>query len=154
MNRHNKFGSGETTIITMAAGGPTTYQELFADPSKDPSGPDPTTGYTEIFHRWRADANAPSAADAHNETLTDFESTVGAIGCFVQDSHSDSGVLKVTHGYKKFAGLPRRPTENRGKTFACEGDTVNGLDLETFELDEDHFSILAETSVYSTRDVI
>jgi len=74
----------------------TTYRELFADPNCDPSNGtgDPTPGYSEIFARWRAVTNPPSMADLHAYILTDFDSPIGAVGFFVQDSKSPGGVLR------------------------------------------------------------
>lgn len=124
---------------------PKTYMELFSDPSKDPSGPEPEAGYEEIFHRWRVDNNPPTAADIHSDVLTDFDSTIGAIGYFIQDAHSESGVLKVTHGFRRFAGLPGRASPFRGATFGYEGEVVAGLDVASFRLDESQFGMVAET---------
>ena len=131
---------------------PTTYEALFADPSLNPSGDDPVAGYQEIYHRWRVDDNPPTAADVHRDVLTDFDATIGAVGYFVRDSHSGSGILKVAHGFRRFAGQPGRPNQNRGKSFAYVGDVVDGLDVATFEVDESQFEIVTETRCANTPE--
>ena len=142
----------QPTPTMSAAGQPTTYEELFSDPARDPSAPETAAGYDEIFARWRVDNNPPTATTLHTDVLTDFDSTVGAIGYFVKDPHSESGILKVAHGFRKFAGLPGRPTPHRGETFGFVSDVVAGTDIESFHLDESQFSIVAETRCANTPE--
>jgi hypothetical protein len=132
--------------------GPTTYQELFSDPSRDPSGGEPEHGYDEIFARWRVDNNAPTADELHTDVLTDFDSIIGAIGYFVKDSRSQSGVLKVAHGFRRFAGLPGRPTADRGDTFGYVGDVVSGTDITSFKVDPAQFEGVIETRCANTPE--
>lgn len=125
--------------MTMATMEPRSYRELMGDPTKDACGGgmasgDPTPGYLSIFARWRSADVAPATDRVHRDLLTDFEATVGAIGYFVADGTNPTGVLKVTHGYRVFAGYPTN-TENRGKTFAYVGDVIGGIDINTIELD-------------------
>lgn len=131
---------------------PKSHEELFGDPSKDPSGQDPTNGHMEIFHRWRVDNNPPEVGDIHTDILVDFDSTIGGVGYFVKDSHSESGALKVAHGFRKFSGVPGRATPNRGKSFACVGEVVAELDAESFEVDEDQFEVVTETRCSNTPE--
>jgi hypothetical protein len=132
--------------------GPTTYQALFSDPTKDPSGVEPEHGYNEIFSRWRVEANAPSADELHMDVLTDFDSIIGAVGYFVKDNHFQSGVLKVCHGFRKFAGIPGRPTADRGDTFGYVGDVVSGTDITSFKVDPAQFEVVTETRCANTPE--
>jgi len=136
----------------MTTPGPTTYAALFGDPSNDPCGADPVAGYTEIYQRWRVEDNPPSAEDLFTDVMTDFDSPIGAVGFFVEDNHSESGVLKVTHGFRRFAGLPGRATPNRGKAFGYVGDVVDGTDIATFELNPAQFRIVTETRCANTPE--
>ena len=131
---------------------PRSYAEFFSEPSNNPLGTDPTDGYREIFTRWRVDNNPPSAAELHRDVLTDFDSTIGAVGYFVKDSHSGSGILKVAHGFRPFAGLPGRPSPHRGATFAYVGDVVAETDIETFKVAEEQFGMVTETRCASTPE--
>lgn len=136
----------------VAIAEPTTYRELFSDPSKDPSGPEVEHGYAEIFTRWRVDNNPPPAATLHQDVLTDFDSTVGAVGYFVKDPHSESGILKVAHGFRKFSGIPGKLSPHRGHTFGYTGDVVAGTDIESFHVSEQQFEIVAETRCANTPE--
>lgn len=122
---------------------PRSYRDLMSNPARDPccggnTAGDPTPGYRSIFGRWKsAGVGLPSIVQVHGDLLTDFDATVGAVGYFVADGKSPTGVLKVTHGYRVFTGFPTT-TANRGKTFAYVGDVVGGgIDINTFELDPD-----------------
>lgn len=126
--------------LPAVAPSPRMYVELMADPSGDPCAigsavvGDPVPGYQAIFARWRVSANPPTASRVHADLLTNFDLPVGGVGYFVDDGKSATGILKVTHGYRAFAGIPTRAL-NRGKTFGYVGDVVGGSDLDTFELD-------------------
>lgn len=142
--------------------GPRTYAELMADPASDPcikgtggaplaAGVGPTPGYASIFARWRvADAN-PSVAQVHRDLLTDFTAPIGAVGYFVSNGANPTGILKVTHGYSVFTGLPT-DTVNRGKTFGYVDDVVGGLDVNTFELDPTHLARTVEVRCVPTPE--
>lgn len=140
-----------------------SYGGLMADPTCDPSRVlgdipedegDPAAGYAAIFSRWKATGGAavPSATQVHRDLLTDFDATVGAIGYFVASPTSDTGVLKVTHGYRTFTGLPTN-TAHRGRMFAFVGDVVGGADLDTFELDPNQLNCTLETLCASTPEL-
>jgi len=79
----------------------------------------------------------------HDDILTDFDSNIGAIGFFVKDAKSSSGVLKVCHGFKRHPGAPGQSSVNRGKTFMYEGDAL-GIDIATYEFDEGQLAITDE----------
>lgn len=137
-----------------------TYAALMADPAYDPSSAaagasagtgaeaelDPTEGYLAIFARWRSSGeNVPTTEQVHRDLLTDFDTTIGAVGYFVASATSPvTGILKVTHGYRTFSGPPTSTTD-RGRTFAYVGDVVGGTDLDTFELDPSQLGCTPET---------
>lgn len=143
-------GAVDSAMTTSTAGlsEPRTYVELMGDVTADPCalgapGGDPTLGYASIFTRWRVSDASPTPEQVHRDLLTDFSAPVGAVGFFVSNGVSKTGILKVTHGYGVYAGFPTT-TDNRGKTFGYVGDVVGGLDIDTFELDLTHLARTVE----------
>jgi len=132
---NTKTTTETTTMSTTVATGPQTYMRLFSDPSLNPCGSDPGPGYVEILARWRSTNNAPTIDELHRDILTDFDSPIGAVGFFVKDPSSATGVLKVTHDFCVYAGKPGEASPHRGWTFGCVGDVVGGTDVNTFKLD-------------------
>jgi len=140
-------------MTTSIDAGPKTYKELFSDPSYNPCGAPPGPGHQEIYQRWRSTNNAPSSDELHRDLLTDFDSPVGAVGFFVKDSRSATGVLKVTHGFRTFAGTPGQPSACRGRTFGYVGDVIGGSDVNAFELDPTQLArMTAETRCANTPE--
>lgn len=133
-----------------------SYASLMGDPAKDPcvagGEGDPLAGYSSIFHRWRVSGDAvPTVGQVHRDLITDFDAPVGAVGYFVTSSSSPTGILKITHGYRAFVGLPTTVT-NRGQTFGYVGDVVGGLDINTFALDPDQLGRTDETRCAETPE--
>jgi len=117
------------------ATGPKTCRELFSDPCHNPCGSDPAQAYSKIFVRWHSNNSTPMIDELHRDILTDFDSAVGAIGFFVKDPRSSTGVLKVTHGFRTHAGTAGTATPCHGKTFGHVGDVVRRTNVDTFESD-------------------
>jgi len=140
-----KISTKHTRLGTMTAPPPEhdTFLELFADPSHDPLAGQPANLVEEYFHRWRVKVRPPSTKTLHDDILTDFDSNIGAIGFFVKDAKSSSGVLKVCHGFKRHPGAPGQSSVNRGKTSMYEGDAL-GIDIATYEFDESQLAVTDE----------
>lgn len=114
---------------------------------------DPEQGHSWIVARWPVDNDPHSAAELHNDVLTDFDSNDGAVGYFVDDPHSESGILKVTHGFRRFAGPPGRLSPSGGQSFlGCVGDVVAGTDIKSFQVREQQFEMVTETRCADTPE--
>jgi hypothetical protein len=81
----------------------------------------------------------------HQNILTDFSRPVGALGIFVQDKSSATGVLNLVHGVHSFPGAPGQ-TRDRMTTLAFEGD-VSGVDICTVAFEPKQLGIMADGNV-------
>jgi hypothetical protein len=60
---------------------------------------------------------------------------VGVIACG-EDKRSPTGVLKVLHGFHRFAGVPGK-NDKEGKQVLCYKGGVTGVGMVTVDFDEE-----------------
>jgi hypothetical protein len=134
----------------MAAPPPTalSYSELYADAARNPFRLDEEGKemcYAAIYEVWRSTLNPMTVKTLHQNILTDFSRPVGALGIFVQDAGSATGVLKLVHGVHSFPGSPGQ-TRDRMTTLAFEGD-VSGVDICTVAFEPKQLEIMVDVNV-------
>jgi hypothetical protein len=85
----------------------TTYEELYAYPTKNPFGKEEdlvSLCYSEVNEFWRANHSPLTVEELHQNILADFSRLIGAVGVFVDDDESGTGWLKLMHGLHSFPG--------------------------------------------------
>jgi hypothetical protein len=101
--------------------------------------------YAAIYEVWRSMLNPMTVETLHQNILADFSRPVGALGIFVQDAGSATGVLKLVHGVHSFPGAPGQ-TRYRMTTLAFEGD-VSGIDICTVAFEPKQLEIMVDANV-------
>jgi hypothetical protein len=86
------------------------YSEIFNEPANDLYGQDlgkQAQCIAAMYLNWRKNAEPPDPEEVQEDLLLDFTRMVGGVIAFVEDTHSPTGVLKVLHGFQRFAGVPK-----------------------------------------------
>ena len=142
-----------------------SYKVLMGDPAFDPCcagaalgpdrAPDPTQMYAAVFANWCATGDAPPALHrVYQDLLADFAVPIGAVGMFIDDGKSPTGILKVTHGFRSHIGSPTSAA-NRHKVFGYVGDVIPDSDaINTFEFDQAQLDITDETFCHRTPELL
>jgi hypothetical protein len=133
----------------------TTYEELYADPTKNPFRKEEVLVaicYSEVNKFWRA-THIPLTVEAlHQNILAVFSRPIGAVGVFVDDDESGTDRLKLVNGLHSFPGTPGRSHEHM-VTMAFEGG-VAGIDVCTVAFDPSQLEVTPDAIVPGTLDQV
>jgi hypothetical protein len=130
------------------------YSELFNEPTNNPFGQDLKKHekcITALYLNWGTNDDAPDPDEVQDDLLLDFTRLVGGVIALVADLRYPSGVLKVLHGFQRFAGVPEKSDQERKQVFCYEGD-VTGVDIVTVVFDEEQIDYVSAINVPRTID--
>jgi hypothetical protein len=130
------------------------YSEIFNEPTNNPFRQDlkkQEKCIAALYLNWRTNANAPGPYEVLEDLLLDFTRLVGGVTAFVADPHSPTGVLKVLHGFQRFAIVPGKTDQERKQVFCYEGD-VASVDMVTVAFDEEQLDYASAVNVPRTID--
>jgi hypothetical protein len=106
-----------------------------------------------MYLNWKTNDDAPDPEEVQEDLMLDFTQLVGEVIAFVEDMRSPTGVLKVLHGFQRFARVPGKPDKERKQVSGYEGG-VTVVDMATVAFDEEQLDYVSAVNVPRTIESI